>query len=165
MKAVVKTHRDPGNVEYIDMPEPTAGPGQVVIEVHNAGVCGTDIHIFKSEYVIDPPVILGHEMCGTIAEVGQGVTRFKQGGPGDGQPVGRQTVRPMSILPDRGAVLLCRPRRPRQHYGWRLCQVLCRAGGSRLPIAGEPRFRGGRTLRTPRLLCSGRVRTHADRAR
>lgn len=79
MKAVVKTHRDPGNVEYIDMPEPTAGPDQVVIEVHNAGVCGTDIHIFKSEYVIDPPVILGHELCGTIAEVGQGVTRFKQG--------------------------------------------------------------------------------------
>ena len=79
MKAVVKTHRDPGNVEYIDMPEPTAGPGQVVIQVHNAGVCGTDIHIYKSEYVIDPPVILGHEMCGTIAEVGQGVTRFKVG--------------------------------------------------------------------------------------
>ena len=86
MKAVVKTQREPGNVAYIDMPEPIAGPGQVIIEVHNAGVCGTDIHIFKSEYVIDPPVILGHEMCGTIAEVGQGVTRFK---PGD-----RVTVNP-----------------------------------------------------------------------
>ena len=79
MKAVVKTRREPGNVEYIDVPEPTAGPGQVVIEVHNAGVCGTDIHIFKSEYLIDPPVILGHEICGTIAEVGLGVTRFKAG--------------------------------------------------------------------------------------
>lgn len=61
------------------MPEPTAGPGQVVIEVHNAGVCGTDIHIFKSEYMINPPVVLGHEMCGKIAEVGCGVTRFKLG--------------------------------------------------------------------------------------
>lgn len=79
MKAVVKTRSEPGNVEYMDMPDPQAGPGQVVIEVRNAGVCGTDIHIFKSEYVIKPPVILGHELCGTIVEVGAGVTRWKAG--------------------------------------------------------------------------------------
>ena len=79
MKAVVKTHRDPGNVEYIDMPEPTAGPGQIVIKVHHVGVCGTDLHIFKSEYIINPPVILGHEMCGEIVEIGPGVGRFKLG--------------------------------------------------------------------------------------
>ena len=79
MKAVVKTQREPGNVEYMDMPDPTAGPGQIVIEVRNAGVCGTDIHILRSEYMIEPPVILGHEMCGTIAEVGHGVTHFKAG--------------------------------------------------------------------------------------
>ena len=79
MKAVVKTQREPGNVEYIDMPDPTAGPGQVVIQVHNAGVCGTDLHIFKSEYVINPPVILGHEVCGEIVEIGSDVNRFKLG--------------------------------------------------------------------------------------
>ena len=79
MKAVVKTRLEPGNVELIDVPDPKAGPGQVVIEVHNAGVCGTDIHIFKSEYVIKPPVILGHELCGTVAAVGPGVTRLKVG--------------------------------------------------------------------------------------
>lgn len=79
MKAVVKTRIEPGNVELIDMPEPTPGPGQVVIQVHNAGVCGTDIHIYKSEYVIKPPVILGHEICGEIAAVGPGVTRLKVG--------------------------------------------------------------------------------------
>ena len=79
MKAVVKTRPEPGNVEYIDMPDPAAGPGQVVIEVHHAGVCGTDIHIFKSEYVIKPPVILGHEVCGTVVETGPGVTRWKAG--------------------------------------------------------------------------------------
>lgn len=73
LKAVVKTKREPGNVEYIDVPEPTAGPGQVVIEVRNAGVCGTDIHIFRSEYIIDPPVILGHEIAGVVAEVGRGL--------------------------------------------------------------------------------------------
>lgn len=79
MKAVVKTQQEPGNVHYIDVPEPTPGPGQILIEVKNAGVCGTDIHIFKSEYVIKPPVILGHEICGTIAETGAGVTRWKAG--------------------------------------------------------------------------------------
>ncbi|MBN1343579.1 MAG: zinc-binding dehydrogenase [Phycisphaerae bacterium] len=79
MKAVVKTRPEPGNVELIDVPEPQAGPGHVVIEVHNAGVCGTDIHIYKSEYVIKPPVILGHELCGTIVEVGPGVTRCAVG--------------------------------------------------------------------------------------
>lgn len=79
MKAVVKTHPEPGNVELIDMEEPVAGSGEVVIEVENAGICGTDIHIFRSEYVIKPPVILGHEVCGRIAEVGPGVTRFKVG--------------------------------------------------------------------------------------
>jgi L-iditol 2-dehydrogenase len=79
VKAVVKTRPEPGNVELIEVPEPSAGPGQVVIEVRNAGVCGTDIHIFKSEYVVKPPVILGHEICGSIAEVGPGVTRFQVG--------------------------------------------------------------------------------------
>ena len=79
MKAVVKTRPEPGNVELIDVPEPSAGAGQVVIEVRNAGVCGTDLHIFKSEYLIKPPVTLGHEICGIVAEVGAGVTRFKTG--------------------------------------------------------------------------------------
>ncbi len=79
VKAVVKIHRDPGNVEYIDVPEPTAGPGELIIQVHNAGVCGTDLHIYKSEYLINPPVVLGHEMCGEIVELGPGVSHFKVG--------------------------------------------------------------------------------------
>jgi L-iditol 2-dehydrogenase len=79
MKAVVKTQPEPGNVHYIEVTEPCAGPGQVLIEIKNAGVCGTDIHIFKSEYVIKPPVILGHEVCGTIVETGPGVKRWRTG--------------------------------------------------------------------------------------
>jgi L-iditol 2-dehydrogenase len=79
VKAVVKTRPEPGNVEFIDVPEPHPESGQVLIEVRNAGVCGTDIHIYKSEYVIKPPVVLGHEICGTIAAVGRGVTRLKVG--------------------------------------------------------------------------------------
>jgi len=79
MKAVVKTRPEPGNVEFMDMPEPRAETGQVVIEVKAAGICGTDIHIFKSEYLIKPPVILGHELCGEVVETGSDVTRVKVG--------------------------------------------------------------------------------------
>lgn len=79
MKAVVKTQPEPGNVELTDMPGPRPEAGHVLIEVHNAGICGTDIHILKSEYIIDPPVILGHEFCGEIVEVGSGVSGFAVG--------------------------------------------------------------------------------------
>ena len=79
MKAVVKTRPEPGNVELLDVPEPNAGPDQVVIQVHNAGICGTDIHILKSEYVIHPPVVMGHEVCGEIVETGSAVTGFAVG--------------------------------------------------------------------------------------
>ena len=79
MKAVTKTRPEPGNVELTDMPGPHPEAGHVVIEVHNAGICGTDIHILKSEYIIEPPVILGHEFCGEIVEVGSEVTGFAVG--------------------------------------------------------------------------------------
>ena len=79
MKAVVKTQPEPGNVLFMDMPEPGAGAGQVVIGVRSAGICGTDIHIYRSEYLIKPPVILGHEFSGEVVETGPGVTRFKVG--------------------------------------------------------------------------------------
>ena len=79
MKAVVKTSPEPGNVEFIDVPEPKAGPGQVVIAVKAAGICGTDIHIYKSEYLIKPPVILGHEFSGEVVATGAGITRIKVG--------------------------------------------------------------------------------------
>ncbi len=79
MKAVVKTRPEPGNVELMDVPEPTAGEDQVVIQVHSAGICGTDIHILRSEYVIHPPVVMGHEVCGEIVEMGTGVTGFAVG--------------------------------------------------------------------------------------
>ena len=69
----------PGNVELLDVPEPTAGPDQVVIKVHNAGIRSTDIHILKSEYVIHPPVVMGHEVCGEVVETGTGVTGFAVG--------------------------------------------------------------------------------------
>src|SRR5512133_2475247 len=73
MKAVVKYSTGPGNVELRDMPEPEVRPGHAIIRVEAAGICGTDLHIQSGEYPCDPPVILGHEFSGTVAEVGAGV--------------------------------------------------------------------------------------------
>lgn len=79
MKAVVKYATGVGNVGVRDMPEPSPKAGQVKIEVKAAGVCGTDIHIFYDEYKTTPPIILGHELAGVVAEVGEGVTKCKVG--------------------------------------------------------------------------------------
>lgn len=79
MKGVVKFARGVGNVELRDVPEPQAEPGQVKIEVKYAGVCGTDLHIYHDEYQSNPPVVLGHEFSGIVAECGEGVTDFAPG--------------------------------------------------------------------------------------
>ncbi|MHB1161648.1 MAG: zinc-binding dehydrogenase [Chloroflexota bacterium] len=79
MKALVKYAPGPGSMQVMEMPEPTLRPGHLVIEVEAAGVCGTDLHIQSAEYPCDPPVILGHEFSGTVAEVASDVTRFRPG--------------------------------------------------------------------------------------
>lgn len=75
----MKTAPGVGNLEIRDLPEPSAGPGQVVIEVVKTGICGTDIHIQRGEYNCAPPLVLGHEVVGRIAEVGPGVTGLNRG--------------------------------------------------------------------------------------
>ena len=59
MKAVLKTSRGVGHVEYLDWPEPEPGPGMVKIRVNATGICGTDLHIYRDEFPSFPPVILG----------------------------------------------------------------------------------------------------------
>ena len=81
MKAVVKYAHGKGNVELRDVPEPSPGPDEVMIEVKAAGICGSDIHIFDEDIKlpIRPPVIIGHEFSGVVAEVGSSVTKWKPG--------------------------------------------------------------------------------------
>lgn len=77
MRAFVVT--GPGTAGVQDVPEPTAGPGEVVIEVARVGVCGTDVEFFVGdmEYLRSGhaayPIQLGHEWCGVVREVGEGV--------------------------------------------------------------------------------------------
>ncbi len=81
MKALVKFAAGPGNMEIRDIPEPKPERGQVKIEVKEAGICGSDLHIYHSDIAIPvkPPVVTGHEFSGVIAEVGEGVEGFKPG--------------------------------------------------------------------------------------
>lgn len=79
MKAVMKIARGVGNVELREIAEPSAGPGQVKIAVKAAGICGTDLHIYKDEFRSFPPVVLGHEVAGEVAEVGEGVQGVQPG--------------------------------------------------------------------------------------
>ncbi|MFO7899605.1 MAG: alcohol dehydrogenase catalytic domain-containing protein, partial [Planctomycetota bacterium] len=67
MQALIRYGTGAHDVRLDDVPEPQPGPHEVKIEVKAAGVCGTDIHGHPS---VVPPVILGHELAGVIAEVG-----------------------------------------------------------------------------------------------
>jgi D-arabinitol dehydrogenase (NADP+) len=77
MKALVI--EAPGSAATVQVPTPTPGPGQVLIRVAAAGLCGTDLHIYRGEYEAEYPIIPGHEFAGTVAAVGEGVDEFYVG--------------------------------------------------------------------------------------
>ncbi len=82
MRALLKTRPGPG-LELVDVPEPTPGPGEVKIRVLRAGLCGTDLHLFRwddwAASAVSPPLIVGHEFSGIVAEVGQEVGTVQVG--------------------------------------------------------------------------------------
>jgi len=65
---------------YQDMPEPEVGKDDVLIKVEACGICGSDVHgMDGSTGRRQPPIVMGHEAAGVIAEVGANVPNFKQG--------------------------------------------------------------------------------------
>lgn len=79
MKALVKYAPGDGNVDILDVEEPTCGDKQVKVEVAFCGVCGTDIHVLHDTFRNYPPVILGHEFAGTVVGLGKSVTGISLG--------------------------------------------------------------------------------------
>lgn len=69
----------PGALEIISLPRPEPGEGEVLLRVEASGICGTDIHIFRGEYMGGYPVIPGHEFAGVVEAVGAGVSRVQVG--------------------------------------------------------------------------------------
>lgn len=82
MQAFVKYGVRPFEAELRELPVPTPGENEVLLSVIACGVCGSDLHAYKAspgyEWV-KPPVVLGHEFCGTVLRNGPGVSRFKKG--------------------------------------------------------------------------------------
>ncbi len=80
MKAAVLHGKEDLRLEEVALP--VAGPGEVVVRVEAALTCGTDLKVYRRGYhamMLKPPILFGHELAGTVAAVGEGVTRFKVG--------------------------------------------------------------------------------------
>ena len=82
MDAIVKSTAGPG-LELQQVPVPKPGPGEVLIKIHKTAICGTDVHIYNwdpwAQQHIKPPMTIGHEYVGEIAELGAGVTGLHVG--------------------------------------------------------------------------------------
>ena len=73
MRALVKYAPGEGNVGIREMPVRQPEADEILIKVKYCGICGTDLHIYADEFPNSPPIIMGHEYCGTIVAVGDDV--------------------------------------------------------------------------------------------
>ena len=82
MKALIKERAEPG-ILMGELPIPTIGPNDVLIQIRKTAICGTDMHIFDWDHwaqrTIHVPMAIGHEYCGTIVEMGSEVRGFAVG--------------------------------------------------------------------------------------
>ena len=82
MRALVLERQHELKLRDIDLPL-AVGPGDVRIRIHTVGVCGSDVHYYThgriGSFVVEAPMVLGHEASGTVVEVGAGVTGLKPG--------------------------------------------------------------------------------------
>ncbi|HMM27285.1 MAG: L-threonine 3-dehydrogenase [Chloroflexota bacterium] len=84
MKAVIKPGPGPG-LEMVELPVPEIKPGEVLVRVRAASICGTDLHIYRwdewAQGRIKPPLIVGHEVTGEVAARAPDVTSVAVGDP------------------------------------------------------------------------------------
>ena len=77
MKAAV--FQRPGRIVLEDRPVPVVGATDALVRVTLTTICGTDVHILKGDYPVEPGRIVGHEPVGVIAELGTAVTGYEIG--------------------------------------------------------------------------------------
>ncbi|MFD8914079.1 zinc-dependent alcohol dehydrogenase family protein [Streptomyces sp. NPDC059575] len=68
-----------GRAVVMEVPDPTPGPREVVVEVAACGLCGTDLHILQGEFAPKLPIIPGHEFAGEVVGIGSQVTEVAVG--------------------------------------------------------------------------------------
>jgi D-xylulose reductase len=100
MQALVLEKVKQLSLRNIDIPEPL-GPHDVRIAIRTVGICGSDVHYYEhgriGPFVVEEPMVLGHEAAGQIVEVGEAVTHLKVGDrvcmePGIPDPNSRATL-------------------------------------------------------------------------
>jgi alcohol dehydrogenase len=69
----------PGDIRVDAVPRPQPGPGEALIRVTLTTICGTDVHILKGDYPVQPGLVVGHEPVGVIEELGPGVVGYEVG--------------------------------------------------------------------------------------
>lgn len=79
MLAVRKLREGKGNIELVEVPQPSIGPDDVLMKVWAAGVCGSDLNIQNDTHFYRAPVTIGHEYSGVVVEVGKDVKTVKVG--------------------------------------------------------------------------------------
>ena len=81
MKAAVMT--EVGKIEFVEREMPKINDDQVLVRIDHVGLCGSDIHYYQhgriGDFVVENPIILGHESAGTVMEVGKNVKTLKKG--------------------------------------------------------------------------------------
>lgn len=99
---------EPGRIVVHERDVPAPGPGDVLVGVTSVGVCGSDTHYFRhgriGDFVVDAPLVLGHEAAGTIVAVGDGVSPARIGQRVSIEP---QRPDPSSTETRRGDYNLC----------------------------------------------------------
>jgi threonine dehydrogenase-like Zn-dependent dehydrogenase len=95
-----------GRLVVRDVPDPTAGPGEVLVEVEACGICGSDVQIINVPpgHPSTPPVVIGHEFVGRVRAVGAGIDGS------DGAAIGSRVV--VDPDPKCGVCTSCRAGRP-----------------------------------------------------
>ena len=80
MKALL--YKNWGEIVVADVPQPEPAAGEILVRVEACGICGSEVECFKERLPRrQPPLVLGHEFCGTVAASGEGVDGFKEGDP------------------------------------------------------------------------------------
>jgi D-xylulose reductase len=82
MQALVLEQAHRLSLRPIDLDEPL-GPDDVRVRIHTVGICGSDVHYYQhgriGPFVVEAPMVLGHEASGTVVEAGSGVTNLQVG--------------------------------------------------------------------------------------
>jgi L-iditol 2-dehydrogenase len=134
----------PGDIRLEDVPEPTAGHGDVVIRVRNCSTCGTDVKISRhGHHHIHPPRTMGHEIAGEIAEVGADVV-----GWGIGDRVQVIAAVPCGTCPDclTGRQTICPNQTSMGYHHDGAFATYCRVPAQVLAVNGLNRIPDGVTF-------------------